>query len=268
MKQQLSALVRSNLRMILRDRILQAVIGVAIVMLFMVPSLSSFSSRSVQELAITISLSTISLVLLVVSLLLGSSAVWRDFERRYTSAVLTLPISRATYLLAKFISISIFIFCCGLILAAAAAVVIPIAAAQYKSSLPIAWGNIFVAIFTDMLKYMLLSSIAIALSALSTSFFLPFFGSYAIYLAGSASQEVYEYISGEFGNSVSAVFIVAIKAVYYLLPNFAAYNFKVHAVYALALPVNGILMIVGYTITYVAIALGTGVWLLNRREFP
>jgi hypothetical protein len=79
---------------------------------------------------------------------------------------------------------------------------------------------------------------------------------------------VYEYISGEFGKTVSGAFILAVKGIYYLLPNLAAYNFKVHAVYALPLPVGGILLVIGYTVTYVAIVLGLGAWLLNRREFP
>ncbi|MGA2152083.1 MAG: ABC transporter permease, partial [Geobacteraceae bacterium] len=92
----LISLSRANLLMLLRDRLLQAVLGVAAVMLLLVPSLSTFSMRQVQELAITLSLSSISLVLLVLALLLGSSAVWRDIERRYTASILALPVSRAT----------------------------------------------------------------------------------------------------------------------------------------------------------------------------
>jgi ABC-type transport system involved in multi-copper enzyme maturation permease subunit len=265
---QIISLCRANLWMLLRDRILYAVLGVAVVMLFMVPSLSSFSMRQVQELAITLSLSTISMVLLVVTLLLGSSSIWRDIERRNTASILTLPVSRDSYLLAKFFSIGIFIVVAGVVLAVASAVMIGLAAAQYPSELPIAWGNIALAIGADILKYLLLASVAVLFSTVSTSFFLPFFVTLAIYLAGSASQEVYEYVSGQFAQQIAPVQVAAIKGVYYLLPNFAAFNFKVHAVYALPVSTKAIFFPLGYAVVYGGLVLGAAIWAFNRRELP
>jgi ABC-type transport system involved in multi-copper enzyme maturation permease subunit len=268
MFKQLICLSCANLWMLLRDRILHAVLGVAAVMLLLVPSLSAFSMRQVQELAITLSLSSISLVLLVLSLLLGASAVWRDVERRYTSSTLTLPVSRAIYLLAKFTSSGVFIIVCGAVLGSAATVVIAVASTQYPSDLPIAWGNIMLAIGADLLKYLLLTAFAVLLSAVSTSFFLPFFGTLAIYLAGSASQEVFEYVTGQFGQHMHPLQVAAIKSVYYLLPNFAAFNFKVHAVYALPVSAKAVLFPLLYSVTYGGILLGVAIWAFNRRELP
>lgn len=265
---QFTSLIRANLWLMLRDRLLHAVLGVAVVMLLLVPSLSTFSMRQVQELAITLSLSSISLVLLVVALVLGASAVWRDVERRYTSSILTLPVSRAAYLAAKFASIGIFICICGMVLGAAAIVVIYFASLQYPSDLPIAWGNIVLAIGADIVKYILLTAVAVLISAVSTSFFLPFFGTLAIYLAGSASQEVFEYVTGQFGQKLYPSQVVAIKSVYYLLPNFAAFNFKVQAVYAIPVSDMSVLFPLAYAITYGAILLGVATWVFNRRELP
>src|SRR5512137_1735422 len=232
----LANLVKQNLRGILRDRMLHAVLGVGLAMLLLVPSLSTFSMRQVQELAVTLSLSAISAVLLVVTLLLGSSSVWRDIEKRYTASVLTLPIPRAAFLLGKFCSLACFLLACGVILGLFAALVIALAAAQYPSPEPVAWGNITVCIGAAILKYVLLGSLALLLSSLSTSFFLPFFGTVAIFFAGSASQEVYEYVTGAFGEKIHPLSVGAIKGTYYLLPNFAAFDYQVHAVYGLPLP--------------------------------
>jgi len=234
----------------------------------MVPSISSFSMRQVQELAITLSLSTISMVLLVMTLLLGSSSIWRDIERRNTASILTLPISRGSYLLAKALSIGIFIFATGVVLAFVAVILIVGAAAQYPSDLPIAWGNFAVAIGADILKYLLLGSLTILFSAISTSFYLPFFVSLAIYMAGSASQEVFEYVSGQFGQQIAPFQVAAIKGVYYLLPNFAAFDFNVQAVYALPITIEAILFPVCYAIIYGGIMLCLALWAFNRRELP
>ncbi len=268
MVRSLIALTVSNLRMILRDRILHGVFGVALVMLFLVPSFSSFSMRQAQEVSVTLSLSASSLLLLVVTLLLGTSSIWRDIERRYTSSVLTLPLSRVTYLLAKQCSIAIFLTLCGVILFVVTTVVVTIASAQYASELPIVWGTIALAVAADVLKCFLLTGVAILLSSISTSFFLPFFGTLSLYLAGSASQGVYEYVSGSFGQDISAPILAMIKAVYYLLPNFSAFNFKVHAVYALPVTWGEIGFPFVYLVTYTAILFGLSVWVFNRRELP
>lgn len=260
------ALVVCHLNMTFRDRILNAIFAVAICMLVLVPSFSNFSMRQVQELAITISLSAISLTLLVLTLLLGSSSIWRDIERRFISSVLTLPVSRAQYVLAKFTSISLTLSACGSILGMASIVVIKIAVASYPSDQPVVWAAIFWAIIADVFKYILLSSFAILLSTVSTSFFLPFFSTLAIFLAGSASQEVYEYVSGQFGQRMSPLTVWITKTVYYLLPNFAAFNFKVQAVYSLKLTAMAVIYPLLYTMSFCSVILGIAIWAFNRRE--
>lgn len=263
-----TTLVASNLRMIMRDRILHGVAGVALFMLILVPAFSMFSMRQMQEVAVTFSLSTSSLLLLVVTLLLATSSIWRDVERRYTSSVLTLPISRVIYLLAKYCSIAIFVALCGVILYVVTAVVVKLSSLQYPSDLPIAWGTIALAIMADVVKCFLLTGVGMLLSAVSTSFFLPFFGSLAIYLSGSASQEVFEYVTGQFGKDMNEVSIALIKGVYYLLPNFSAFNFKVHAVYVLPVTAKSLAFPVIYFVIYTSILLGLAVWAFNRRELP
>jgi ABC-type transport system involved in multi-copper enzyme maturation permease subunit len=252
--------------MIIRDRILHGVLGVAVVMLLLVPFFSSFSMRQMQEVAITLSLSATSLVLLIVTLFLGTSAVWRDIERKYTESILTLPISRLTYLLAKYLSIVLFLITCGFILFVGDALVVLISSLQYPSDLSISWWGIALAVAADVLKYLLLAGVAMVLSAVSTSFFLPFFGTLAIYLAGSASQEVFEYVSGQFGQDLSGISSWLIKAVYYLLPNFSAFDFKVHAVYALPITVESVCYPLIYAMIYIGILFITAVWAFNRRE--
>ena len=121
-------------------------------MILLVPSLSSFSMRQVQELAITLSLSATSLILLVVTLLLGTSSVWRDVERRYTTSIMTLPLSRGAFLLSKFISIALFLIICVIVLGLGSALVILLASASYPSEIPIHWGNICLALVRRRLE--------------------------------------------------------------------------------------------------------------------
>ncbi|MDG5469512.1 ABC transporter permease [Deltaproteobacteria bacterium IMCC39524] len=261
-------LTKCHLQGILRDRVLYGVLGVSVFMILMIPSMSSFSMRQVQELSITLSLSVISGTLLVTTLLLGASSVWRDIERRYLHSILTLPISRATFLVSKFCSILLFLTLSTMVLGMGCAVAIKLASSSYPSDIPIHWGNILLTIGGDLFKYMLLTAFSLLLSSLSTSFYLPFFGTLVIYFCGSASQEVYEYVTGEFGSGMSLMAISAVKGAYYLLPNFAAFDFHVHAVYGLPVSLTGLSLTMLYTLVYTGILLLLAVVNFERRELP
>lgn len=257
-----------TLRWALRDRLMIAVLAVALLLLLLVPAFSLFSMRQVQELGVTLGLSSISLVLLVLVLLLGASSIWRDVERRYTASVLTLPLSRTSYVLGKFFGISLFLLACTMVLGVMVAVVIKLAAYQYPSDLPIMWGNIVAAIVGDYCKSILLLAVALLFSSLSTSFFLPFFATLSVYFVGSASQEVTEYLSRPDIDGISPLFQALVKGLYYLIPNLAGFNLKIQAIYALDLSLPGLMLTLGYFITYTSVLLFLTIWVFNRRQVP
>lgn len=265
---QLISLVIANLRGILRDRVLYTAVGVSLVMFFLVPALSRFSMRQTQELAVTISLSTVSFTLLIITLLLGVTSLWRDIERGYAHSVLSLPFDRGVYLLAKSISISIFLCLVGLVLCCAAGGVIYLSSIGLSSEVPLAWGTVMLAVAGDVVKCILLAQVALFFSTLSTSFVLPFFGTFAIYLVGSASQEVYEYVNSVSAASLPDSLRLLVKILYYFLPNFSAFNFKVQAIYALSVSSIDVFATLVYALVASGVLLSAASWLFRRREFP
>jgi len=262
----LRVIIEATLKSFIRDRLLQLLFFCAFLLFFAVPALSLFSMRQVQELSVTLSLSAISLILLVLTIILGSSSVWRDLDRRYLTSILGLPVSRTTYILGKFTGIVIFIMLGCTLLGLVAVVAIALASTQYPSDIPIRWLQISIAILMDGLKYVLVAAIALLFSSLSTSFYFPFIATLVIYFCGSASQQVYEYIASDYGKTLSAVAKVVISSIYYCIPNFAAFDFKVQAVYPLAVSVESILFTGAYFLIYTSIVLMITVWAFNRRE--
>lgn len=261
-------LYRLNLKWIVRDRVLQALAGVTILLLLLVPAFSVLSMRQVQELSITLSLSFISFVLLILSTILGASSIWRDIEKRYTSAVLTLPCSRASYIMGKFLAIAVCIAACATVFFIISAIAVMFSSGLYPSSSPIRWIHFVNAIFFDVLKYILLAAIAILLSSFSTSFFLPIFGTISLLLAGNASQEVFDFVTTDVtGSKMSSIVLYAAKGLYYIIPNFGAFNFKVAAIYPVPLNLHGILYTFLYFLIYTGIVLVISVKVFSRREF-
>jgi ABC-type transport system involved in multi-copper enzyme maturation permease subunit len=265
---ELTCQVRLTLLWAFRDRVMHAVLGVGLGLLLLVPVFSSFSMRQVQESAIALSLSASSLTLLVVATLLGASSVFRDVDRHYTKSVLGLPLTRGKYLLGKFIGLVLFLLSAQVILSICSALVIVYAASTYPSQLPIPWLTLSFAFAADGVKAIVVAAVALLFSTVSTSFTMPFFCTLAIWLAGSVSQEAYEYISGSLGVNLPQVTRIAAEIVYYLLPNFTCFDFHIQAIYALPFDSVQFGSSLLYGGCYVAVLTWLAVLIFNRREFP
>lgn len=98
-----------TIRGIFRDRVFHGILLTSVIFLF-IPSISTLSMRQVTELSATLSLSLISFILLLLSVFLGGTSLWRDMERRYSFSVLGLPITRSGYLFGRFAGVAGFIF--------------------------------------------------------------------------------------------------------------------------------------------------------------
>lgn len=260
------SIIQITLKGIFRDRIFQGIMVLAVLFLF-IPSIASLSMRQMTELTATLSLSLISFILLLLSVFLGATSIWKDIERRYTFSVLSLPISRTIYLWGRFLGVALFLLITAAFLGCLTLLAIKVASFGYPPSRPVVWSTIIITILFDVLKYILLVAITILLATVSTSFFLPVFGAISAFMAGTASQSVYDYLQTPTAQmAVSAVVRQAAGALYYILPNLSGFDLKVHAIYAIPLPFQGLLLTVIYFVVYTGILLSIASFLLSRRE--
>ena len=259
-------IIQITLKGIFRDRVFQGIMALAVLFL-LIPSAASLSMRQVTELSITLSLSLISFILLLLSVFLGATSIWKDMERRYTFSVLSLPISRTSYLLGRFFGLALFLVLTSTVLGGVSMLVIKVASGIYPPSRPIEWSYLLLAIVFVTLKYILLVAVAMLLSTVSTSFFLPVFGTICVFLASGVTQQVYEFVNSPASTkAVSPFFKSAASAVYYLLPNLAGFDLKVNAIYSIAPNLHGLSLTAAYFIAYTAILLGGASLLFGRRE--
>lgn len=258
-------IVQITLKGIFRDRVFQGILVVALIFL-LIPSMASLSMRQVTELSLTLSLSLISFILLLLSVFLGGTSLWRDIERRYTYSVLGLPISRGGYLLGRFCGIALFIMFAAAVLGLLAYLVVFYTNSVYPADKAISWGNLALCIIFDSMKYVFLVGFAFLFSTVSTSFFLPIFGTISVFLVGGVTQQVYDYIHSGAGKNLAPAVKQAASWLYYVLPNFSAFNLKVNAIYGIPIPVSGLLVTTAYFIVYMMILLALSVMVFSRRE--
>lgn len=254
-----------TLKGIFRDRVFQGIMATTAAFL-LIPFIASLSMRQVTELSMTLSQSLTSFILLLLSVFLGGTSLWKDMERRYTFSVLGLPVSRQSYLLGRFAGTALFVILTACLLGVAAFCVVAYSSTIYPSERPIAWGTMALCILFDALKYILLVAIAFLFSTVSTSFFLPVFGTIATFLAGGVTQQVYEYINSPASINISPLVKQAAHGLYYVLPNFSAFDLKVNAIYGLPVPVSGLLLTLAYFMIYTVIVLSLAAAIFLRRE--
>lgn len=258
--------IQITLKGIFRDRVFQGIMVLAILFMF-IPSVASLSMRQVTELSITLSLSLISFIMLLLAVFLGATSIWKDIERRYTFSVLSLPISRSTYLVGRFLGVALFMLITAFFLGGIAMISIKAASLTYPPARPLLWSAIAASIVFDAFKYILVVAVAMTLATLSSSFFLPVFGAISTFLAGTVTQQVYDYLQTPSAQAaVSASVRKAALLLYYLLPNMSGFDLKVHAIYVIPLDGRGLLLTAVYFLVYTAIVLSVGVLLFGRRE--
>ena len=250
---------------VFRDKVFRGILMTALAFM-VIPSISSLSMRQVTALSMTLSLSLISFILLLLSIFLGGTSLWKDMDRRYTISVLSLPITRTSYVIGKFLGVAGFTLLTTLLLGVVAFVVIWYVASVYPPDSPIALINFLFAVIFDAQKYILLIACAFLFSTVSTSFFLPIFGSISLFFVGSATQQVFDYVTSPAGDAFSPFFHKVVTLLYYVLPNFSVFDLKVNAIYGVALSLSGLSLVSGYFLIYTALLLTISSIIFSRRE--
>ena len=261
----MKSLVWVTLISMVRDRLLHGIL-VSSFLFLCIPVISSLSMRQVTELSVTLSLSLISFILLLLAVFFGGTTIWKDMERRYTFSVLSLPLSRSTYLIGRFLGVAVILIGTLTLLGCVALVVIKITSLTVPPERPLQWSLLIMAIFFDGLKYLLLTAVAFLFSSVSTSFFLPVFGTIAVYLGGSVMQQVYDYAHSTAGKDLSPLVNTAVSCIYWIVPNLGAFDLKLNAIYGIALDQRGILLTGLYFVLYTGLVLTGACIMFNRQE--
>ena len=113
----------------------------------------------------------------------------------------------------------------------------------------------------------LLVAVAMLISTVSTSFFLPVFGTVCTFLASGITQQVFEYVhTPAAAQNVSPLLRTAVSVLYYLLPNLSGFDLKVNAIYSIKPNPGGLGITAAYFCAYTAMLLGAATFVFNRRE--
>jgi ABC-type transport system involved in multi-copper enzyme maturation permease subunit len=264
----LSAFITVAIKGGIRDRVISAILVVGLLLLLTTPVVAVFSMRQVLALATSYSLSIISLVGLLLTLFMAMSLVARDLEQRSIYTVCSLPISRSSYLLGKFLGFAILILIAVAILGCFSAGALAVLEQIYPPERSFNWHGFFLGLWLQYWVFLILGAITVLFSTVATSNFLPLALSVGIYFGSYSTEAVRYYLqSGGGQDKLSPTVKIFGKLVYWILPNFSVFDIKTETVYSLALSAKAVLLTQLYGFAYLGIVLLLGVVAFSRREF-
>ena len=268
MGKQLWAFVGIALKSGVRDRVLHAILTVGLLLLLSTPVVAVFSMRQVVALAVSYSLSVIAMLGLLLTLVLSMGVVARDLERRSIYTVCSLPLSRPVYLVGRFLGFAVLLLLALCILGLFASGALYFLTSYYPATPSFSWGHFVLALWFQYWILLIVGGLTLLFSIFATSTFLPLALSVGIYFASFSTEAVKSYVETGTGVERTAPIIKWLAGLaYWVLPNFAAFDLKLQAIYHLPLAAKPLLLTQAYGIGYLGVLLTIATLAFRRREF-
>ncbi len=263
------AVSRLTLKEGLGQKIIYSVIIMALGAICLSVLLSGFFMRDIAKIIIDFSLSAMSLGGLLVPFFVTINLIAGDLENRTIFSLLATPLSRSSYIIGKFLGLSLLTAIIMLILGTAGLIAVWSGKMLYGIHFFKAFSIIsyLSAVFMSFMGITLLNSLVILWCTLTTSSFLVTLLTIASYIIGQTIDDIAMFLSvPNNGVPLSHSLKITIDVTQYILPNLAAFDFKQAAAHSLNVPWTDIATLSAYGIAYCLAALTLATIIFKRRD--
>jgi ABC-type transport system involved in multi-copper enzyme maturation permease subunit len=248
------AVARGTFREAVRDRVLFLVVGFAVIALGLSRALAPIALGEGERITIDLGLSTLGLLGIAIVVLVGTSLVHKEIERRTIHVVLSRPLSRPAYLVGKWAGLSLTM---AVAVAAMGAILVGVGALLRG---PTIVGPIVQAVLLVALANTVLAALATLFSSLSTPV-LSVAYTLGIYAAGWWTNDL-----RTFAGQMPAALGDLVRAASYVLPNLELFNLRAQVAHGEGAGTLQLALAVGYAAAYVTAVLALAVVAFERRE--
>jgi ABC-type transport system involved in multi-copper enzyme maturation permease subunit len=239
----------------LRNRLLLAVLVLGALGTATSFFLASISFDQTARVVQNLGLAAIQLTAVLVCVVATTTSINHDAERRVWYLLFSKPVSRAQYVLGKYLGMVLLLLTVLLTLGA----VFSIGILFVDKSL---LGTTWVTLFFSLLE----TSLIIAIATLFGCFTAPLNGAFytfALTIVGRSSAGVRDYLSGVEGADVARRLS---DVVYYVLPNLAKFDVRRSLLYGIEITPTQVATSVLYWAAYVALALWLAIVVMRKQE--
>ncbi|MBX5484916.1 MAG: ABC transporter permease [Myxococcaceae bacterium] len=250
-----SALMLNGFREARRNRVTLAVVFFAVLLLLGSAFLTEVTVSTFDRVLVDVGLGVMSLLMVLLAIFLSSGLLGREIERRTIFMMVSKPVSRATFLVARLAGTMLTL---AVVLAAMGATFFLVLMLYGTRLHP----TQFLAIGMLWMELLLLCSIGFLISSFSTPMISGLVTT-CVFFAGHLSPDMYW--AAERSKNLPLKYLG--KAIYYVVPNLERFNYRPRATYFLTQPAGEVLLNIGYGLGYAIAATALAVIIFQRRDF-
>jgi ABC-type transport system involved in multi-copper enzyme maturation permease subunit len=264
-----TALVAVNVfRESVRDKVLYNLVVFAVLLIAASYLIGQLTAGQDIKIIKDLGLAAISLFGVLIAVFIGIGLVWKEVEKRSIYGVLVKPISRHAFMLGKYCGLLLTLVVNVSVMTAALFIVLAVmrwAGVEETAALarmPAADPALLKAVFLILIELALVTAIALFFSTFSSPF-LSALLTLGLWVIGT--------MSADFKNLEAVLASPAAgrvgRVLYYVLPNFAAFDIKAQVVSGVPVPAATVALTALYGLTYVAFVLLAADAIFARRDF-
>ena len=251
-----------------RDRVLYNLVAFAMLLIAVSYLLGQLTAGQDVKIIKDLGLAAIATFGLLIAVFIGIGLVWKEVERRSIYSLLSKPMRRHEFVLGKYAGLALTLFVNVAVMTAAFYAVLAYMNTQFPESVRASWPapatdpGMLRAIALIFLELLLVTAIALFFSTFSGPFLSAALTS-GLWVIGHFNADLRNF--EDVVESRVAAYLA--HGLYYVLPNFAAFDIKTQVVHALPVPGSYLVATAAYAVAYIALLLTAAVVIFSRRDF-
>jgi Cu-processing system permease protein len=252
---QLIAIATNGFREASRNRVTIVIFAFAAVLVFSATVALEFTVATFDRVMTDVGLGVLSFISVILAVFLGSGLIPREIERRTIFMVVSRPVSRATFVVGRFLGNLLTVY----VLTLAMAAVLAIQFSLQRVTMTQSMGAVVAGLLAEVA---LLSAITVFFSVWSSQI-VTVVSTIGLYFLGHAANDLYGMATHAKSEAMKTVGL----ALYYVLPNLDRLDYKAQATYGEAVGLAQLGGSLVYAVGYSAVLIAAACLLFERRDF-
>jgi len=249
------AIVENTFKESLRQRILMLLIIFSVLVIVVSVFLEPFALGEAPKILRDFGIAAASLFGVLIVIIIGSTLIHKDIEKRTIYTVITKPVKRSEIIIGKFLGLLLLIA----ILQCAMIVIHQLVIFIYEGAFDL---PLFITIPFSLLEIMILLGILLLFSSFSSPTISAIMG-IIFFVIGHASPDL-----KLFADQVNVAILKYLAyGFYYILPNLENFNLRIDLVYKLPIHLDQLLFSICYGLIYTIFLLYLSIIIFEKREF-
>lgn len=239
----------------LRDKILYNLLFFALLLIGMSVILADLTIAEQKKIVSDMGLAAINIVGLIIAIFVGIGLVNKEIERRTVYTIMARPISRAQFILGKYLGLVLTLFVNVMIMLGV------FLGTLWMDQVPI-HGAVFQAVELIFIELLLVTALALFFSTFSSTT-LSAIMTLGLYVVGHLTGD----LKGLAEKSPSEFVKAVVTGLYYLCPNLELLNVKGQAASGIAVALSYQWLATAYGLVYASLLLAGACLIFQRRDF-